>query len=221
MNTKSILQKIFKLFTLEDIMDKVDKSARKIQDCNTCKINMFKELKKEIEKEKRKRLEDEKMFISVLNHLPDMVWAKGLDGRYIMANKAFRMNFCYGMEWNELQGKTDIEIATIFKEKVGHENHTFGEVCEDSDKIIKETEEARQFLEHGLINGKLMKLVVHKSPMYDLEGTMYAVCGTGRDITEWHDELINAIESSDACFGERGREFLKKAANKYEFTTEN
>jgi hypothetical protein len=125
------------------------------------------------------------------------------------------------MTWDELEGKIDPEIAQIFKRKVGCENHTFGEVCANSDQIIHETEEARQFLEHGMIDGKLMKLVVHKSPVYDMEGTLYAVCGTGRDVTEWHDELMDAIEASDACFGKEGRDFLKKAANKYEFKIEN
>ena len=42
-----------------------------------------------------------------------MVWAKDLDGRYIVANKAFREKFCYGLSWNELQGKNDFRAGSL------------------------------------------------------------------------------------------------------------
>ena len=207
----------FNPFRLDDIIHRIDKNVKTIQDCNNSKIQKLQGIREELELEKQKRQEQEQLFVSVINHLPDMVWAKDLQGRYIMANEAFMKNFCYGMSWDELQGKTDIEIATIFKNKVGHTNHTFGEICENSDKIVHETEEARQFLEHGKIDGKTMKLVVHKSPVYDMEGTLYAVCGTGRDITEWHDELVKAIDSPEFHLCDEGKEFLRKVTNKYEF----
>ena len=192
-------------------------NRKTIADCISCKDQMFINLKAELQKEKLKYKEADNMFTQVINHLPDMVWAKNMEGEYIMANKAFMENFCYNMTWEELQGKTDVQIATMFKAKVGNDNHTFGEKCANSDEIVRNTEQARRFLELGNINGKQMKLEVHKSPVYNMEGTLYAICGVGRDITEMHDELMDAIDASDACFGKEGREFLKKIANKYEF----
>jgi len=198
-------------------MTKAEEGLKTLSECIACKDVMLVKYQAELRALQQKHKESDNMFMQVINHLPDMVWAKDVEGRYIMANSIFMKNFCYDMSWDQLQGKTDTEIAKLFKEKVGNENHTFGEKCANSDVIILETEKARRFLELGNINGKQMKLEVHKSPVYNLEGTLYAICGVGRDITEMHDELMDAIDASNACFGKEGREFLKKIANKYEF----
>jgi PAS domain-containing protein len=155
-----------------------------------------------------------------MDHIEDMLWSKDLDGRYIVANKAFRNKFCYELEWNEMQGRNDIELAKIFKEKVGNENHTFGEVCANSDEVIIRNEIAKEFMEYGLINGKMMKLVVNKSPVYDHKGELCATCGTGRDITDWHDSLeeaINKVHKGCSCFGQEETEMLLKELNKLKF----
>lgn len=155
-----------------------------------------------------------------MDHIDDMLWAKDIDCRYIVANKAFRNKFCYGLQWDEMQGKNDTELAKIFKDKVGDENHTFGEVCANSDEVILRTETSKEFLEYGKINGKMMKLVVNKSPVYNYEGKMFGTCGTGRDVTDWHDSLEEAIakiQSGCSCFGQEETEMLLKELNKLKF----
>ena len=174
----------------------------------------------ELERERKERIKEQNLFVSVMDHIEDMLWSKDIDGRYIVANKAFRNKFCYGLEWNEMQGKNDIELAKIFKDKVGSENHTFGEVCANSDEVIIRNEIAKEFMEYGLINGKMMKLVVNKSPVYDNKGELCATCGTGRDITEWHDSLeeaINKVHKGCHCFGQEEAEMLLKELNKLKF----
>lgn len=174
----------------------------------------------ELERERKERIKEQNLFVSVMDHIEDMIWSKDLDGRYIVANKAFRNKFCYELEWNEMQGKNDIELAKIFKDKVGNENHTFGEVCANSDEVIIRNEIAKEFMEYGLINGKMMKLVVNKSPVYDNKGELCATCGTGRDITEWHDSLeeaINKVREGCSCFGQEETEMLLKELNKLKF----
>ena len=174
----------------------------------------------ELERERKERIKEQNLFVSVMDHIEDMLWSKDLDGRYIVANKAFRNKFCYGLEWNEMQGKNDIELAKIFKEKVGNENHTFGEVCANSDEVIIRNEIAKEFMEYGLINGKMMKLVVNKSPVYDNKGELCATCGTGRDITDWHDSLeeaINKVREGCSCFGQEETEMLLRELNKLKF----
>ena len=174
----------------------------------------------ELERERRERIKEQNLFVSVMDHIEDMLWSKDLDGRYIVANKAFRNKFCYELEWNEMQGKNDIELAKIFKDKVGNENHTFGEVCANSDEVIIRNEIAKEFMEYGLINGKMMKLVVNKSPVYDNKGELCATCGTGRDITDWHDSLeeaINKVHEGCSCFGQEETEMLLKELNKLKF----
>lgn len=174
----------------------------------------------ELEIERKERIKEQNLFVSVMDHIEDMLWSKDLDGRYIVANKAFRNKFCYELEWNEMQGRNDIELAKIFKEKVGNENHTFGEVCANSDEVIIRNEIAKEFMEYGLINGKMMKLVVNKSPVYDNKGELCATCGTGRDITDRHDSLeeaINKVREGCSCFGQEETEMLLKELNKLKF----
>ena len=178
----------------------------------------------ELERERKERIKEQNLFVSVMDHKDDMLWSKDLDGRYIVANKAFREKFCYGLQWNDMQGKNDIELAKIFKDKVGNENHTFGEVCANSDEVIIRNEIAKEFMEYGLINGKMMKLVVNKSPVYDNKGELCATCGTGRDITDWHDSLeeaINKVREGCSCFGQEETEMLLKELNKLKFVEDD
>lgn len=183
-------------------------------------IKAIEKYKEDLRKEREIRIKEKNLFISVLDHLDDLVWAKDMDGKYIVANKAFREKFCYGISWEDLQGKTDQELAKEFKHLVGEENHTFGEMCANSDVVIHETKVPQQFLEEGNINGKLMKLVVNKSPVYNFEGKMFATCGSGRDVTEWHDAVEKAIKELKAecsCFQHEDAEKVLKELNKFRF----
>ena len=176
--------------------------------------------KKDLEEERRRREKEQNLFLSVLDHLDDMVWAKDNEGKYIVANKAFREKFCYGMAWEELQGKTDIELAIRFKKLVGEENHTFGEKCADSDVIVREVRLPRKFLEFGNINGNEMKLMVNKSPVYDYKKEMFAICGSGRDVTEWHTDIENVvreIKNGCKCFSDINAQKILDRLNKFKF----
>lgn len=173
---------------VSDIKDMQNERKEKIYNYRASLIN-----------ERKEREMEQKLFLSVLDHIPDMIWAKKDTGEYIIANKAFREDFCYGMSWENLRGKTDLEISKIFKDKVGKENHTFGEVCVNSDEIILQTEKKRKFLEDGNIDGKLVKLLVYKSPIYNTEGVLFATCGYGRNVTLLHNSLSLALTSCKNC----------------------
>lgn len=157
---------------------------------------------------------------TVLDNLSDLVWAKDIDGKYLMTNLSFRNKFCYGLRDDEILGKTDVELAKQFKSLVGDRKHTFGETCFNSDIIVRKLENSKEFLEQGMINGKLIKLVVNKSPMVDNEGILYAICGTGRDVTDWYDSLDKAINYS-TNFGEKGKNLLLNELNKLHFPNED
>lgn len=190
---------------------------RKANEIRTKKVTDYALMLAKVEAE---RAEEQRLFLAVIDHLDDMVWAKDTDGKYIMANRAFREKFCYGMTWEELKGRDDKEIAAEFKRRVGDANHTFGEVCANSDEIIKKTEIAREFLEYGNINGKLIKLVVNKSPVYGGDGLMFATCGSGRDITWLHDKLEEALKSCGMCQDSEGFKLLRKLFEDIEFIKE-
>ena len=191
----------------DDIVEDIRCQLDKLQEC----VNS-----QELRDIKIKLRQEMNLRSAVLDCLDDMVWAKDLDGKYLMTNKAFRNKFCYGLSDLEILGKTDVELAKIFKEKVGNENHTFGEVCKNSDEVIHETQEAMQFLETGNVNGKIMKLVVNKSPVTDYRGRMFGICGSGRDVTDWHTSMEKAIEGDNACFPET-KQLILQELNKLEF----
>lgn len=183
-------------------------------------MHAIEKYKEDLRKEREIRLREKNLFISVLDHLDDLVWAKDMDGKYIVANKSFREKFCYGISWEELQGKTDQHLAKKFKKLVGEENHTFGELCANSDTVIHKTQLPQEFLEYGNINGKLMKLIVNKSPVYNFEGKMFGICGSGRDVTEWHDAVEKAIKELSVecpCFQHEDAEKILKELNNFKF----
>lgn len=183
-------------------------------------IKAIEDYKKELELERDKRTRERNLFLSVLDHLDDMVWAKDLKGKYIVANKSFREKFCYGISWDELQGMTDIELAKKFKKQVGEENHTFGELCANSDVVVQRSRLPQKFLEDGNINGKLIKLVVNKSIVVNYNNEMFAICGSGRDVTEWYASLEKAIKNLKAecsCFDKEEVNKILEELNKFKF----
>ena len=189
------------------IRDKYDKTIKAID-----------EYKKELELERDKRARERNLFLSVLDHLDDMVWAKDLEGKYIVANKSFREKFCYGITWDELQGMTDAELAKKFKKQVGEENHTFEELCANSDVVVQRSRLPQKFLKEGNINGKFMKLIVNKSIVVNDENKMFAICGSGRDVTEWYismEEAIKNLKGECSCFVKEEIDKILDELNKF------
>ena len=208
------------VFDIPKLTREISCDVKHIKDSWDASVFAIEQFKEDLIKERDLRVKERNLFLSVLDHLDDMVWAKDIDGRYIVANKSFREKFCYGIAWEDLQGKTDQELAKEFKELVGEENHTFGEMCSNSDVIIHESQLPQEFLEFGNINGKLMKLVVNKSPVFNHEGKMFATCGSGRDVTKWHGDVEKAIQDIKAecsCFQHEDAERILKELNKFRF----
>lgn len=124
------------------------------------------------------------MLDTIGNALPDMIWAKDLDGRYIWANQKIIDELLFSETLENTIGRKDIEMATERINVIGAENHTFGIVCGNSDKVILDTEQPKRFLEFGLVTGKDLYLEVHKDVLRDANGKIIGTVGTGRDITD-------------------------------------
>lgn len=123
-----------------------------------------------------------KLLETIGDTIPDMLWAKDLDGKYVYANKALRDKLLFQ---EDPIGKTDIYCAERAKKTYGDSNHTFGEVCGNSDKVVMEIQQPQRFLESGKVLGELKYLEVYKAPIYDSNGQLIGVCGAGRDMTEY------------------------------------
>ncbi len=104
-STKEVLKKIWNavnIFDIPRLTREISCDVKHIRECYNDSKKAIEQYKIDLENERASRIKEQNLFVSVLDHLDDMVWSKDMDGRYIVANKAFREKFCYGMSWNEL-----------------------------------------------------------------------------------------------------------------------
>ncbi len=151
-------------------------------------MKKIKELEAEnlrLEKSLARQEEDFVSFLElvrrVADNAPDMIWAKNLDNRYLFANRSLceRLLMCKSPE--AVVGKTDSYFAEL--ERANGQRHTFGEICVNSDEIVKKKRKAMRFVEDGLVRGQYLVLDVHKAPLLDESGNLIGTVGCGRDIT--------------------------------------
>lgn len=128
---------------------------------------------------------DLKTYVALLHSIgeaiPDMMWLKGVDNKYMYANNMIKRQLLFD---HDPIGKDDIELANAAKKKFGDKNHTFGEKCKNSDLVVKENLKPQRFLESGRVKGKMVYLEVFKAPVF-VDGKLIGICGTGRDMTEY------------------------------------
>ncbi|MCK5110042.1 MAG: PAS domain-containing sensor histidine kinase [Arcobacteraceae bacterium] len=129
---------------------------------------------------------DSQLLKLLTQNLPDMLWIKDLEGKYIYANKAICDGLLMAKDIEEPIGKGDIFFA--LREREAHKDkpdwHTFGEVCSNSDHVVIANNMPMKFEEYGNVKGKLLYLEVNKAPFYDKDGNIIGTVGSGRDITE-------------------------------------
>ncbi len=129
-------------------------------------------------------LQSENFLKLISKHLPDMLWAKDLDGNYLYANESICKNLLMASS-DEVVGKNDVFFATRERNKYPENKnwHTFGELCFNSDYVVLENMKSMRFEEYGNIKGELVYLEVHKAPLHDSNGKLIGTIGSGRNIT--------------------------------------
>jgi len=127
-----------------------------------------------------------RMLRLMCDTVPDLIWAKDLDRRFLFANKAICEQLLQAADTDEPVGKTDLFFAE--RERATHPErqdwHTFGELCRDSDAIVMESGQPQRFDEFGNVRGEFLFLDVYKAPMFDDSGKLIGTVGSGRDVTE-------------------------------------
>jgi PAS domain S-box-containing protein len=120
------------------------------------------------------------------DNLPDLIWTKDLENRFIFANKACCEKLLNARDTDEPIGKTDMYFAN--REKESHsenpEYHTFGGKCTGSDLVVLETKKPQRSDESGNVKGKFFHLDVYKAPFWDENGNMIGTVGCGRVVTK-------------------------------------
>ncbi|MCB2211144.1 PAS domain S-box protein [bacterium] len=111
---------------------------------------------------------------ALLNTIPDLVWVKDAEGRYLSCNRKFER--LSGLADKEIHGKTDYDIfdreqADAFRKR--------DLAVVEARKPLK-NEEQLTYADDGHI--ELLETI--KAPLFDVEGNLVGVLGVARDITE-------------------------------------
>jgi signal transduction histidine kinase/DNA-binding response OmpR family regulator len=120
------------------------------------------------------------------DNLPDLIWTKDLEGKFVFVNKAFCEKMLNAKDTDEPIGKTDMDFAD--RERKSHpENsdyHTFGETCITTDLAVMKSKKPRKFEESGYLKGKFFVFEVYKAPCWDEKHNMIGMVGCAKDITK-------------------------------------
>jgi PAS domain S-box-containing protein len=126
------------------------------------------------------------MLRLMCDNVPDMIWAKDMDNRYLFANKAMCEQFLCLEEGEEALGRTEEEFAR--RVQTAHpENpdwHTIWQSCAASDAETLSGSGRGQYEEAGYCLGDFKRLDVRKAPFVNDEGVVIGTVGSARDITE-------------------------------------
>ncbi|MBU0973092.1 MAG: PAS domain S-box protein [Proteobacteria bacterium] len=136
-------------------------------------------------------------FQTMMDNVPDLIWAKDMEDRFLFVNKAMCRCLLMCETTQTPVGKKDLYFAE--KERKQGFLHTFGQIRVDSDKRVKETRTAGRFIEEGFVRGKYLVLEVHKTPFFDARGEMAGTVGCGRDVTA-HRKVEAALKESETIF---------------------
>lgn len=112
---------------------------------------------------------------TLMDHLPDVIFIKDRDGRFLMTNPA--LNALYGCEsTEELAGKTDFDFVP--EEVARHFKEDDQRVMESGEPLIDREESNVD------PNGEVLWMLTSKIPLRDAAGRVTGLVGIGRDITK-------------------------------------
>ncbi|MCV9963346.1 EAL domain-containing protein [Pararhizobium sp. BT-229] len=112
---------------------------------------------------------------TMVNHIPDYIYAKDLDGRFLIANRATVADNGFE-EMQQLLGKTDYDLHPA--EAVDHMAATERQVIETGQPIFGMEE--RAFVSKGYERW----LMTSKVPLRNKQGQTIGIVGVSRDITD-------------------------------------
>ncbi|TAM36032.1 PAS domain S-box protein, partial [bacterium] len=110
---------------------------------------------------------------AILNNIPDMVWLKDKESRFLEVNEAF--GAACGLTPEEVKGKTDLDIWP----------RELAESYRADDQEVMTTKKSK-CVEERLADkqGQIQWIETIKTPVFDNKGAVVGVTGIARDITE-------------------------------------
>jgi PAS domain S-box-containing protein len=115
----------------------------------------------------------QRMTESVIENAGALVYAKDLQGRFILSNQAWRRLHGVSAE----QAAQTLEDTQVFGPEVAAQ-------LRENDRRVAESGESVIVHERAVLHGRPVTYRAHKFPLYDDAGKVYAVCGVSTDITD-------------------------------------
>ncbi|MBE0653131.1 MAG: PAS domain S-box protein, partial [Bacteroidales bacterium] len=109
---------------------------------------------------------------AILDNIPHLAWLKGVDGKYISANKSFARFF--KLDPSEIVGKTDFDLCP----------RKLAEDYVRKDQLVISTRLSRQFYEVEKKNSSRRYSETFKTPILNDTGDVIGIAGISRDITD-------------------------------------
>ena len=137
-----------------------------------------------ISEDKSQRLAS--MLRLMCDNVPDMIWAKDRENRYIFANKMLCEKLLNIESTEEPLGKTFEYFVRREQERHPEdaEWYTFGQYSQDVDQYTINHDEPTCFEESGNVRGNFIFLDVHQARFTNAQGEVIGTVGCARDITE-------------------------------------
>lgn len=127
------------------------------------------------EKRAKSELEKKSKFLSSLvNSIPDFIFNKDLEGRFLGFNDSIIENY-FGKKEEELIGKTDKELVQDVKELQNFHRQDKEVISEGKVKVYEET--------LTLVDGSVREFETIKAPLFDENNEVIGILGISRDIT--------------------------------------
>jgi PAS domain S-box-containing protein len=116
-------------------------------------------------------LESEARIRAILDHSPNLIFLKDISGRYLVINKEFEKSL--KLAEGDIRGKTDDEIFPPAQAAAFRAN----------DLLVIESKVSMEFEEVAMQEDGPHTAIVHKFPLKDGSGNVYAIGGIATDIT--------------------------------------
>lgn len=122
---------------------------------------------------------------TVCDNVPDLIWAKDVEHRYLFTNKANNEILLLAHTPDEPIEKNHDYFAQRILNGKSHPDSTyqFSELFTTSDEETLASKQPMSFQEIGYILGQMICLDVYKAPLYDVDGELIGTIGSARVVT--------------------------------------
>ncbi len=129
-----------------------------------------------LEQREQALAEERNLLRTMIDNLPDYIYVKDTESRYILANSAV-IRSLNANSLKEIVGKTDFEL---FPREIAEQFHTGGRKVLESGEPLINREEPTKDMKTGAMNWRLTTNV----PLRDSQENVVGLVGLSRDITE-------------------------------------